>query len=167
MTQGASPYANTTAVLETNHGTIKIAFRPDKAPGHVENFVKLAESGYYDNTGFHRIIDGFMIQGGDPKGDGTGGHSWKGPGSKLKAEFNDLKHELGTVSMARSNDPHSAGSQFFICLGRQSFLDNKYTAFGQTQEGIEVVQKIGKVKTGANDRPLQPVTIQRVTIVNG
>lgn len=160
-------YANKVAVIETTLGTIKLKFRPDKAPGHVENFVKLAESGYYDGTIFHRVISGFMIQGGDPQGTGTGGHSWRGPGTKLKAEFNDLKHELGTLSMARTNAPDSAGSQFFICLGRQSFLDGKYTAFGETTEGLDVVEQIGAVKTNAQDRPLEPVVMKRVSIVDG
>lgn len=161
-----SEYANKAAVIETNHGTIKIGFRADKAPGHVENFVKLAESGYYDNTTFHRLIPGFMIQGGDPNGDGTGGHSWRGPGTKLKAEFNDIRHVAGTLSMARTSAPHSAGSQFFICLGRQSALDGKYTAFGETVEGYEVVEKIGRLKTEDKNRPATPVTITSVTITD-
>lgn len=162
----ASTYADKIGVIETNLGTIKIRFRPDKAPGHVENFCKLAESGYYDGTIFHRIIKGFMIQGGDPNGTGSGGHSWKGPGSKLTAEFNDLLHESGTVSMARTNDPDSAGSQFFICLGRQSFLDGKYTAFAQTIEGADVVEKIGALRTSRGDRPVETVTMQTVKIAD-
>lgn len=160
----ASTYAGKIGVIETNLGTIKIQFRPDKAPGHVENFCKLAESGYYDGTIFHRVIKGFMIQGGDPNGTGTGGHSWKGPGSKLKAEFNDIQHVPGTLSMARTNDPDSAGAQFFLCLGRQSFLDGKYTAFGQAIEGNDVIEKIGAQKTDGRDRPIQTVTMQKVTI---
>src|SRR5437763_6559984 len=107
-----SPYANKRVVVETNKGTFKLKLFPEKAPQHVENFIKLVEAGFYNNTTFHRIIAGFMIQGGDPQGTGMGGHSWKGPGASVPAEFNDIPHDKGTLSMARSNDPNSAGSQF-------------------------------------------------------
>ncbi|MFC1707955.1 peptidylprolyl isomerase [Planctomycetota bacterium] len=160
----ASPYSQKIATVETTLGTFKLLFYPEKAPLHVENFVKLAESGYYDGTTFHRIVPGFMIQGGDPEGTGMGGHSWKGPGQTLQAELSDMLHVAGTLSMARTNDPNSAGSQFFICLGRQTFLDGQYTVFGQTIEGWEVVRRMGHLKTGEGDRPLQPVTITRVAL---
>jgi peptidyl-prolyl cis-trans isomerase B (cyclophilin B) len=162
----ASEYENKRAVLETNKGTITLRFFPEVAPNHVENFIKHAESGYYDGTPFHRVIKGFMIQGGDPNGDGTGGHSWKGPGSKLKAEFNDKPHNAGTLSMARTNDPDSAGSQFFLCLGRQAFLDRQYTVFGECESGYDVVQAIGSVRTGRSDRPVEPVVIEKVTVID-
>ncbi|GIW72131.1 MAG: peptidylprolyl isomerase [Planctomycetota bacterium] len=160
------PYAATRAVVETSLGTFRLRFFPEVAPAHVENFVKLAESGFYDGTTFHRVIKGFMIQGGDPKGDGTGGHSWKGPGTRLEAEFNDRPHQPGTLSMARTNDPDSAGSQFFICVGRHPFLDGQYTVFGECEAGYEVVERISQVPTDSRDRPREPVTIRKVTIVS-
>ena len=161
-----SDYANKRAVIETNMGTIKLKFFADVAPNHVENFIKLAEQGLYNNTTFHRVIKGFMIQGGDPKGNGTGGHSWRGPGTTVNAEFNNKPHKAGTLSMARSSDPNSAGSQFFICVGRQSFLEGQYTAFGECESGYDVADAISKVKTGAQDRPATPVVMQSVTIVD-
>ncbi len=156
------------AVIETNLGTIKFKFLEDKAPGHTENFVKLAKKGFYDGTRFHRVIPGFMIQGGDPNsksGDrarmGTGD-----PGYKIKAEFNDTKHVRGIVSMARAADPNSAGCQFFICVDDASFLDNQYTAFGQVTEGMDVVDKIVNLKKDARDNPLEenPAIMKKVTI---
>ena len=130
--------------IQTNHGNMNLTFFPDKAPKHVENFVELAESGFYDGKTFHRIVDGFMIQGGCPKGNGTG----NGP-RRLQAEFNDTPHLLGTLSMARTNDPNSASCQFFICLGDASFLNGQYSAFGKIadDESAAVLKKIGKVKT--------------------
>jgi peptidyl-prolyl cis-trans isomerase B (cyclophilin B) len=121
----------------------------------------LAKIGYYDGLIFHRIIKGFMIQGGCPEGTGTGG-----PGYQIKAEFNDTKHVPGTLSMARTNDPDTAGSQFFICLERVPHLDQQYSAFGKTadQASLDVVKKIGVVPTGANDRPRTPVTINKATV---
>jgi cyclophilin family peptidyl-prolyl cis-trans isomerase len=148
------------AVIETNVGKIVVDFYPDDAPNTVANFIKLADQGFYDGLIFHRVIKGFMIQGGCPKGDGTGG-----PGYTIKAEFNSRKHVAGTVAMARTNDPDSAGSQFYICLAPQPFLDGKYTVFGQVTQGQDVVTKIGDARTDANDRPLQKVVIEKVRIV--
>lgn len=147
--------------LETNHGPIRLALDPASAPGHVRNMVALAESGFYDGGSFHRIIKGFMIQGGCPEGRGTGG-----PGYRIPAEFNATPHEPGTLSMARTSDPDSAGSQFFICLERVPHLDRQYTAFGRTAdaESLAVVKAIGDVATGAQDRPLEPVTIAKATV---
>jgi cyclophilin family peptidyl-prolyl cis-trans isomerase len=148
--------------LDTTEGPIRLAFLPDVAPGHVKNLLALAKIGYYDNLTFHRVISGFMIQGGCPEGTGTGG-----PGYTIKAEFNPTKHEPGVVSMARTNDPNSAGSQFFICLERVPHLDNQYTAFGKAAdaESLATVKKIGAVKTGAQDRPVTPVKINKATVV--
>lgn len=131
-------------VIETNKGKIVFDMRPDKAPETVANFVKLANKGFYNGTKWHRVEPGFVIQGGDPlskdslpQNDGTGG-----PGYTIKAEFNDLQHLTGTVAMARSQDPDSAGSQFYICLGPQPNLDGQYTVFGQVVEGMDVVNSI-------------------------
>jgi len=148
-----------TAVIETSQGTIKFKFFAQDAPGHCNNFIALAQKGFYNGLIFHRVIQGFMIQGGCPQGKGTGG-----PGYKIKAEFNKNPHVDGTVSMARSNDPDSAGSQFFICDGKQSFLNGKYTAFGQVSEGLDVVHAIAQTKTGANDRPAEPQVMTKVYI---
>ncbi len=147
------------AKIATNHGDITIEFLNDKAPKTVENFVKLAKSKYYDGKIFHRIIKGFMMQGGCPDGTGMGG-----PGYKIKAEFNDTKHVLGTVSMARTSDPDSAGSQFFICFAPAAHLDKQYTAFAKVVDGINVVQAIEKVPTGPNDRPKTEVKLVSVTV---
>ena len=152
---------NKQAIIETNMGRIVVDFYPDDAPGTVANFIKLAGQGFYDGLTFHRVIKGFMIQGGCPKGDGTGG-----PGYTIKAEFNSRKHLAGTLAMARANDPDSAGSQFYICLAPQDFLDGKYTVFGQVTSGMDVVQKIGSVATGANDKPIENVTIEKVRIID-
>ena len=147
--------------LDTSLGAIRLHLDPAVAPGHVRNMVALAESGYYDGGCFHRIIKGFMIQGGCPEGTGTGG-----PGYKIPAEFNKTTHEPGVLSMARTRDPNSAGSQFFICLERVPHLDNQYTAFGKTADAasLDVVKAIGSVRTGANDRPAEPVIIKKVTV---
>lgn len=120
-------------------GTIVIEFYNDVAPNTVANFEKLANSGFYNNLNFHRVVPDFVVQGGDPNGDGTGG-----PGYKIKAEFNERKHLTGTVAMARSQDPNSAGSQFYICLKPQPYLDRNYTVFGQVTEGMELVENIRK-----------------------
>ena len=135
---------------------------PDVAPGHVKNMLGLAKIGYYDGLTFHRVINGFMIQGGCPEGTGTGG-----PGYTIPAEFNATKHEPGVLSMARTSDPNSAGSQFFICLETVPHLDRQYTAFGRTAdaESLAVVKKIGAVPTGEQDRPVKPVTINKATVV--
>jgi peptidyl-prolyl cis-trans isomerase B (cyclophilin B) len=149
-------------VLDTNHGKITLDMLPAVAPGHVKNMLALAKIGYYDGLTFHRIINGFMIQGGCPEGTGTGG-----PGYTIRAEFNPTKHEPGVLSMARTSDPHSAGSQFFICLEKVSQLDGQYTAFGRTAdaESLAVVKKIGAVPTGAQDRPREAVVINKATVV--
>lgn len=131
-----------TATIETDKGTFTVELWNDVAPGHAENFLKLARKGYYDGLSFHRIIPGFVIQGGCPKGDGTGGPGWH-----VKAEFNDRQHVPGVLSMARSSDPDSAGSQFFVCLTREhcKHLDKQYTAFGKVTAGMDVVEKIAAV----------------------
>ena len=149
-----------TATLQTNRGAITIEFCPDVAPNTVESFMKLARKGFYDGLTFHRIIKGFMMQGGCPKGDGTGG-----PGYSIDAEFSDRPHTFGSVSMARSRDPNSAGSQFFICFKEAAHLDGQYTLFGQVTEGAEVVREIERTAvTDSNDRPRQAVKIDKVTI---
>jgi peptidyl-prolyl cis-trans isomerase B (cyclophilin B) len=147
------------ATVETNMGTFSFVMYPKDAPNTVQNFVKLANQGFYNGTIFHRIIKRFMIQGGDPTGTGTGG-----PGYTINAEFNDRKHLVGTVSMARSADPNSAGSQFFICVAPSPHLNGQYTAFGEVIEGIDVVLAISEVKTGENDRPLEDVVMKKVTV---
>lgn len=132
--------------ITTSEGDIKLELWNDVAPGHAENFLKLVDQGFYDGLKFHRIIPGFMIQGGCPEGTGTGGPGWQ-----IKAEFNDREHQPGVLSMARSQDPDSAGSQFFICLTRENcqHLDGQYTAFGKVLEGMDVVNKIGKGESGS------------------
>ncbi|MHC4893024.1 MAG: peptidylprolyl isomerase [Planctomycetota bacterium] len=148
-----------TAELVTSAGTMKLEFFPDKAPGHVQNFVELAEKGFYDGLIFHRVIKDFMIQGGCPDGTGMGG-----PGYQIKAEFNDVHHGRGVLSMARSQDPDSAGSQFFICHADAGFLDGQYTAFGQLTDGDDTLEAIATAETGRNDRPTEPVKIEKVTV---
>ena len=148
-----------------NGGVMKLELYPEIAPQSVYNFVSLARSGFYNGLTFHRIIPGFMIQGGDPLGEGYGG-----PGYSIKGEFasngfnNTLKHERGVISWARLNNPDSAGSQFFIMHAAAPHLDGSYAAFGRVIEGIEVVDEIASVKTGANDRPVTPVVIKSITI---
>ena len=148
-------------LLDTSAGPIRMALDATHAPGHVRNMVALAESGFYDGVTFHRVIKGFMIQGGCPQGTGTGG-----PGYTIPAEFNATPHEPGVLSMARTSDPDSAGCQFFICLERVPHLDNQYTAFGKTADAasLDVVKAIGNVATGAQDRPVTPVTITKATV---
>lgn len=150
------------AVIETSEGTIRLDMLPEVAPGHVKNFLALAKTGYYDNGVFHRVIEGFMIQGGCPQGTGFGG-----PGYTIDAEFNSTPHEPGVLSMARSSDPNSAGSQFFICLERVPHLDRQYTAFGKTadDESLQVVRKIGSVDTDASDKPKKKVEIKKVSVI--
>lgn len=147
------------AIIETSLGTIKIQFMPDKAPKTCANFIALAKKGFYNGLSFHRVIPNFMIQGGCPKGDGTGD-----PGYKIPAEFNDTKHVPGVVSMARAADPNSAGSQFFICVATCPWLDGQYTAFAKVIEGQDVADKISKVPRGPNDRPNVRVAINTITI---
>ena len=147
---------NEIAVIKTTEGEMVLEFWPDVAPKTVENFKALARKGFYDGTCFHRVIKGFMIQGGDPlTKDPSRESQWGtgGPGHKVKAEFNERHHDRGVLSMARSAHPDSAGSQFFICLGRVPHLDGQYTAFGKVTKGIEVVDKIAAVKCDRSDRP--------------
>ena len=154
------------AIIESNKfGTIKVELYKDVAPITVENFVKLANKGFYNGLTFHRVIKGFMIQGGCPKGNGTGG-----PGYCIKGEFaangvsNPLKHTRGVISMARAMDPDSAGSQFFIMHQDAPYLDGQYAAFGKVTEGIEVVDAIASVKTNYYDMPLDRVVIKQIKI---
>jgi peptidyl-prolyl cis-trans isomerase B (cyclophilin B) len=165
----ARDYANTIATLQTDVGDIQIKFFYDKAPKHVENFVDLSANGFYNGTVFHRVIPGFMIQGGDPntKKPEDPSHLWGTGGNgnnKLKAEFNDTPHKRGVVSMARAADPNSASSQFFIVVKDSNFLDNQYTAFGEVISGMDVADKIATAPRGANDRPNQPVHIKKVLL---
>lgn len=157
------------AVMKTNLGKIVLMFYPSKAPGHVANFKKLAKSGFYNGTKFHRVIPGFMIQGGDPNSkdgdrnnDGTGNAK-----SFLKAEFNDIRHTRGVLSMARSSDPNSASCQFFIMVADQSHLDGQYSAFGRVVSGMDVVDKIVNLPRDARDNPLpkNPAIIEKIEIV--
>ncbi len=161
---------NEVAVLETSKGAVVIDFFPELAPRHCQSFKRLVTAGYFDCTYFHRVIDGFVIQGGDiltrdenKENDGTGG-----PGYTVPAEFNDTPHDLGIVSMARSQDPNSAGSQFFICLSREGtkMLDDKYTVFGKVVEGLDVVQEIGKVETKTNRFNEKSVPVEPIYILN-
>jgi peptidyl-prolyl cis-trans isomerase B (cyclophilin B) len=159
---------NEVAVLKTSEGEMVLEFWPDVAPNHVKNFKDLAKKGFYDGTCFHRVIKGFMIQGGDPltKDDkmearwGTGG-----PGHSVKAEFNDKAHTRGVLSMARSQDPNSAGSQFFICHGDPRFLDKQYTAFGKLIKGDDVLEKIATTQTRPGDRPVKRMNVESIKIV--
>jgi len=159
-------------VLETNLGTIVIEFFHEDAPNHTDNFIGLTESGFYDGTIFHRIIPGFMIQGGDPNTISGDPSTWGqgGPTERVDAEFNTIKHNRGIVSMARSADPNSAGSQFFIVHKDSNFLDEEYTVFGRivTDESFETLDKIIAVQIGASDRPIdtEQVKITKVTITN-
>jgi len=159
-------------VLETNLGTIVIEFFSDDAPNHIDNFIGLTESGFYDGTIFHRIIPGFMIQGGDPNTISGDPSTWGqgGPTERVDAEFNTIKHNRGIVSMARSADPNSGGSQFFIVHQNSNFLDEQYTVFGRivTEESFETLDKIAAVETGVSDRPIdiEQVKLTKATVVN-
>jgi cyclophilin family peptidyl-prolyl cis-trans isomerase len=161
-----SYYENKIAELHTTSGEIDIRFFPDKAPNHVKNFVDLAEKGFYNGTKFHRVIPGFMIQGGDPNTVSGDPSTWGtgGSGKNVAAEFNDVHHARGIVSMARSNDPNSASSQFFICVADAGFLDKQYTVFGEVTKGMDVADKIVNAPRGAQDRPNNPTTIEKVVI---
>lgn len=156
-------------LLETNLGQIKFQLLPELAPEHVRNFTKLAESGLYDGTLFHRVIPGFMIQGGDPNTkDPSLKSQWGmgGPGYNIKAEFNSRSHLRGIVSMARSQDPDSAGSQFFIVTSDSTFLDREYTVFGQVTEGMDIADKIVNLPRDSNDCPQQEAKMVKVSISN-
>lgn len=140
-------------------GDIVLGFYPEVAPNHVKNFIKLAKDKFYDGCTFHRVIPGFMIQGGDPnsKNLDRSQHGMGGPGHHVNAEFNSKPHKRGVVSMARSNDPNSAGSQFFICVADSNFLDWKYTAFGEVISGMDVADSIVNVKRDGRDNPLERI----------
>jgi len=155
------------AIISTTEGDLVIEFWPDVAPGHVENFKKLAQKGFYDGTAFHRVIKGFMIQGGDPlTKDASKESAWGtgDPGYKIKAEFNKKSHVRGVVSMARSNHPDSAGSQFFICHRDPKFLDGQYTAFGKLIKGDDVLEKIATTPIHPGDRPVKRMGVTSVKI---
>ena len=155
------------AVIETKFGKIEMEFFEDKAPGHVKNFTDLAKKGFYDGTIFHRVIPGFMIQGGDPntKSDDRSAHGMGGPGHSINAEFNDTLHKRGILSMARSQNPNSAGSQFFIVVKKSSFLDGKYTAFGKVLSGMAVADQIVNALRDKRDNPDERIEM-KVKVVN-
>lgn len=159
--EGESKVANRIAVFDTNMGEFEIELFEDKTPITTKNFIDLAQEGFYDGVIFHRIIDGFMIQGGDPTGTGMGG-----PGYTIEDEFTpELTHESeGILSMANTGRPHTGGSQFFITLAATPWLDGHHTVFGKVVKGIEVVREIGHVKTGPQDRPVHDVVINKITI---
>jgi len=168
-----TPMSNEVAVIKTSDGDMVVEFWSDVAPNTVENFKKLAKQGFYNGTAFHRIIKGFMIQGGDPLTKDPKQESRWGtgdPGYKIKAEFNSKSHQRGVLSMARSSDPDSAGSQFFICLGDASFLDRKYTAFGHVIKGDDVLGKLGDTPVtssggGEASKPTKRVEVKSIDIV--
>jgi peptidyl-prolyl cis-trans isomerase B (cyclophilin B) len=159
---------NEVAVIKTSEGEMVAEFWPNVAPKTVENFKKLAREGFYDGTAFHRVIKGFMIQGGDPLSKDESKQARWGtgdPGYKIKAEFNDKPHTKGVLSMARSTDPDSAGSQFFICHGSPSFLDHQYTTFGKLIKGEDVLDKIATTPTTSPDRPVKRMNVESIKIV--
>lgn len=163
----ADDYTKLQARIKTKHGDMVVRFLPNVAPNHVRNFVELARAGKYNGVIFHRVIKNFMIQGGDPTGTGSGGSTWDG--NPLKAEFNATPHEKGILSMARTSNPDSGRSQFFVVHGTHDevgYLDNQYTVFGKLASGLDVLDKIATAKTGASDRPLDPVKMDSVTIEN-
>lgn len=149
-------------------GEIVLKFFHNVAPGHVKNFMDLAKKGFYNGTTFHRVIPGFMIQGGDPnsKNVDRASHGTGGPGYRIKAEFNSTPHKRGILSMARANDPDSAGSQFFICVADANFLDWQYTAFGEVVSGMDVADKVVSVKRDGSDNPLERIEMT-VTVAEG
>ena len=174
LTAASAPDATPTtakevAVIKTSAGEMVIEFWPDVAPKTVENFKALAKKGFYDGTCFHRVIKDFMIQGGDPLSKDLSAEDRWGtgdPGYKVKAEFNDHPHVRGVISMARSQDPDSAGSQFFICHGNPSFLDHQYTAFGKLIKGDDVLEKIATTPTHPPDRPNTRQVVESIKIVS-
>lgn len=153
--------SETKAVIETKFGNMEIKFFPDVAPNHVKNFIELAEKGFYDGTTFHRVIPGFMIQGGDPnsKDPDRSKHGMGGPGYTVNAEFNEKPHKRGIMSMARAANPDSAGSQFFICVADSLFLDRQYTVFGEVVSGMEVADKIVGQERDGMDNPVDRIEI--------
>lgn len=154
--------ADTKAVIETKFGNIELGFFPDVAPNHVNNFIELAKKGFYDGTTFHRVIPGFMIQGGDPKSKdhNKAAHGTGGPGYTVKAEFSQKPHKRGTLSMARAANPDSAGSQFFICVADAPFLDRQYTVFGEVVSGMDVADKIVNQPRDRMDNPNERVEMK-------
>jgi peptidyl-prolyl cis-trans isomerase B (cyclophilin B) len=158
--------SETTAIIETKFGNIELNFFPDVAPEHVNNFIELATKGFYDGTTFHRVIPGFMIQGGDPnsKDADKAKHGMGGPGHTIKAEFNEKPHKRGALSMARSAHPDSAGSQFFICVADANFLDRQYSVFGEVVSGLEAVDAIVSQPRDGNDNPLERIEM-KVSVV--
>lgn len=173
MSPSPSPTANEVAVIKTSEGEMVAEFWPDVAPNTVENFKKLARQGFYDGTAFHRIVKGFMIQGGDPlTKDPSKENRWGtgDPGYKIKAEFNKKSHERGVLSMARSSDPDSAGSQFFICLANVNRLDGQYTTFGKVIKGDDVLAKLGDTEVamsagGEKSKPTKRIAVESIQIV--
>ena len=155
------------AVIETKFGKIEVGLFEGKAPGHVKNFKDLARKGFYDGTIFHRVIPGFMIQGGDPntKSDDRSNHGMGGPGYSIKAEFNDTPHKRGILSMARSQDPDSAGSQFFVVVKDAAFLDGQYTAFGKVLSGMTVADQIVNAPRDSRDNPNERIEM-KVKVIN-
>ena len=153
---------NEIGVIETSHGTIEVEFFEDKASGHVKNFKDLANEEFYNGTTFHRVIPGFMIQGGDPntKTNDRSSHGMGGPGYTIDAEFNDARHDRGVLSMARSQDPNSAGSQFFIVVKDSHFLDGQYTAFGKVASGMDVADKIVDAARDSRDNPTDRIEMK-------
>lgn len=154
--------SETKAVIETKFGSIELKFFPEVAPNHVNNFIELAKKGFYDGTTFHRVIPGFMIQGGDPNttSPDKSKHGMGGPGHTVKAEFNEKPHKRGILSMARSASPDSAGSQFFICVADAPFLDRQYTVFGEVVSGLEAVDKIVSQPRDARDNPNERIEMK-------
>ena len=154
--------AETRAVIETKFGNIELKFFPDVAPNHVNNFIELAKKGFYDGTTFHRVIPGFMIQGGDPntRDADKSRHGMGGPGHTVKAEFNEKPHKRGILSMARAASPDSAGSQFFICVKDSPFLDRQYTVFGEVVSGMDVADKIVSQPRDPRDNPNERIEMK-------
>jgi peptidyl-prolyl cis-trans isomerase B (cyclophilin B) len=160
--------SETKAVIETKFGNIELKFFPEVAPNHVNNFIELAKKGFYDGTAFHRVIPGFMIQGGDPnsKDLDRSKHGMGGPGYTINAEFNERPHKRGTLSMARAAHPDSAGSQFFICVADSFFLDRQYTVFGEVVSGIDVADKIVNQPRDRADNPVERIEMKVRIIEN-
>ena len=165
--RGACPSEGTGAILETDFGNIVITFIPQVAPCHVANFITLANEGFYDGTAFHRVIPGFMVQGGDPntKDEDRNNDGIGGPGYVINAEFSAISHRRGIVSMARGDAPNSAGSQFFIVVSDALFLDGQYSVFAEVVEGMDIVDRMVGVEKDSNDNPLERIGLIRITII--